>query len=466
MKQKIIHHPLRDIILNCDETKLQTDSDNELLKSYTEIHDLIYALLQLKSKLNYEFSVHEDHIADADKRFNPLAKRITEFFAEAKYLTSSKAAKEAIVEIQQRKAEFQVELNDYHFTIVENQIETEGDAIEKDYELFAIEEKTLIDKFNAFRKFVSNDLHQQPSLFTIDPKSVEVDMMLLEPNYHLIQEFHGYYDTVVERYNTFLDRVEACYTEWGDSLFLISEYYNEDGMMDNSLSVYYAKNRHLLDEDRPKYFLSPNDKKIEDFRKTMGMLAHSDHNTIVLDISMNDVEAGVAAVAQELVLALQHFPKLMEKYIFSVETDFVDSDGTQVPVDDWKENREVMKWFVTLNSFPVMIFFLNDPETRSFCLFGDLVDKHDKNNSTENGIAFKSKEVNEICQRLFHSCYMFFMFCHKTGFDPSPYIEALMAEYDLPFTFAMVKEKYLEDVNKGIHFRAFSGRTDFPNKEQ
>ena len=45
------------------------------------------------------------------------------------------------------------------------------------------------------------------------------------------------------------------------------------------------------------------------------------------------------------------------------------------------------------------------------------------------------------------------MFCHNTGFDPEPYVEAVLADYDLPFTYQQVKEKFDADLKKGIEFR-------------
>jgi hypothetical protein len=45
------------------------------------------------------------------------------------------------------------------------------------------------------------------------------------------------------------------------------------------------------------------------------------------------------------------------------------------------------------------------------------------------------------------------VFCHNTGFEPRPYIEAILADFDFPLTYEQVKEKFDEDVPKGIYMR-------------
>jgi hypothetical protein len=45
------------------------------------------------------------------------------------------------------------------------------------------------------------------------------------------------------------------------------------------------------------------------------------------------------------------------------------------------------------------------------------------------------------------------MYCHATGFNPDKYIDALLADYDMPFTSADVRKKYDEDIERGIKFR-------------
>ena len=58
--------------------------------------------------------------------------------------------------------------------------------------------------------------------------------------------------------------------------------------------------------------------------------------------------------------------------------------------------------------------------------------------------------MQEVCNRLFSACIFFMIYCHNTGFNPQVYIEALLAELDLPVTFEMVQERFEEDLKNGI----------------
>ena len=51
---------------------------------------------------------------------------------------------------------------------------------------------------------------------------------------------------------------------------------------------------------------------------------------------------------------------------------------------------------------------------------------------------------------------MLLIYCHNTGFDPQLYIEGILAEFNLGFTYEQVKEEYQKKIDEGYDFRAFT----------
>jgi hypothetical protein len=68
-------------------------------------------------------------------------------------------------------------------------------------------------------------------------------------------------------------------------------------------------------------------------------------------------------------------------------------------------------------------------------------------------VEFTNEQMQLIADRLFHSAWSLLMYCHATGFNPDTYIDALLADYDMPFTVADVRKQYDEDLEKGMQFR-------------
>jgi hypothetical protein len=80
---------------------------------------------------------------------------------------------------------------------------------------------------------------------------------------------------------------------------------------------------------------------------------------------------------------------------------------------------------------------------------GDLV-AEGKCTPMGNRLKLEGAIALEIFNRLFNCCWFFHLFCHNTGYDPKTYIEALLAEFDSPVTYDMVRKKCEEDVALGI----------------
>ncbi len=454
MQEKIIPHPLRNIVLNYDESKPETDYEKSLLQAYLKIHDDTLPVLQMHNKLKYEYMEHSDHIVAAEKQFEPIAKQLYDFFLEANAITKNRANKKSIEDIQERMSSFHEEfIVDFHENILTAQLVQESKTIEQAYDLFCTADEKLSADFEFYHDTTANDLYKNYDNYSLDLVAYDEDEQGLRGELDKMFHFNKFRNEVIDRYNNLMETINIAYTQWDETKRLISEFYDDSGMMESSISEHYAQHPDLKDDKRPNYIISPSNKLVSRFRNDMGLLAHSGHHTLNLQVPIQNALNGDVAQVQEHVLCLQHFPKLLEKFLFGFQIVFLNRDNIAMKDDEWKGVKEAMQWFVKLNEFPIMLFFLKDSDARAYCLFGDLIEQRDKEASDENMVAFGGEQVQILCDRLFQCCWMMLMFCHNTGFDPEPYIEAVLADYDLSFTYQQVKEKYEADVKAGIQFR-------------
>ena len=72
----------------------------------------------------------------------------------------------------------------------------------------------------------------------------------------------------------------------------------------------------------------------------------------------------------------------------------------------------------------------------------------------------EGETLEEMQNRLFNCCWFFLLYCHNSGFDPQPYIEALMGEFEAAFSYQDLLDKYQEDIKKGIQLRTVFEKDD------
>jgi hypothetical protein len=111
---------------------------------------------------------------------------------------------------------------------------------------------------------------------------------------------------------------------------------------------------------------------------------------------------------------------------------------------------------------PFILFFLNDRDARTYFLIGDLIAEGkmiaemETKNPKEHKIGFDEEVSREIAGRMFNTCVFFLIYCHNTGFDPKPYVEGILADFNIELTYDQVYESYMEKINGGFHFRALA----------
>lgn len=214
-----------------------------------------------------------------------------------------------------------------------------------------------------------------------------------------------------------------------------------------------------MSKNQPLYLVPPDSDIVQNWKRNFQKLEQS-QDVLVFTVNPTIVDEGQVAWIQQMVLALQHHPHLIERMIFSVKFKFmlVDDVPVELTENEWKMKPEIYRWFYGMSTLPIMVYFINDQDARSYCLAGDIFASgnftyQQEANSKQLTIQFTMEQLQVIADRLFHSAWALLMYCHATGFNPDTYIDALLADYNMPFTAADVRRQYDEDIEKGMHFR-------------
>ena len=214
-----------------------------------------------------------------------------------------------------------------------------------------------------------------------------------------------------------------------------------------------------MSKKQPLYLVPPDSDIVQNWKRNFQKLEQS-QDVLVFTVNPTIVDEGQVAWIQQMVLALQHHPHLIERMIFSVKFKFmlVDDVPVELTENEWKMKPEIYRWFHGMSTLPIMVYFINDQDARSYCLAGDIFASgnftyQQEANSKQLTIQFTMEQLQVIADRLFHSAWALLMYCHATGFNPDVYIDALLADYNMPFTAADVRRQYDEDIEKGMHFR-------------
>lgn len=215
-------------------------------------------------------------------------------------------------------------------------------------------------------------------------------------------------------------------------------------------------------DEKPVYLAPATEPFVTAYDELFDRFSHENIHTLSMTVQTDLVYEGNIAMLQELVMALQHKPHLIEKLVFCLDIKFTAIEDSNIFIPDiyWKRDAGYYRWFHKLSASPVMLFFINDEDARFYLLAGDmLADNLLDIQMDERGQGMACLEGDELAQvvhRLFDSCWMMLMYCHGSGFNPEPYVQSLLADLGLPVTFEQVYKRYVSDVATGIQFRAIS----------
>jgi hypothetical protein len=61
-----------------------------------------------------------------------------------------------------------------------------------------------------------------------------------------------------------------------------------------------------------------------------------------------------------------------------------------------------------------------------------------------------------LANRIFNACWFMLIFCHGSEFNPKPFIETMIANYEFDINYDDIYKAYKTDVEKGIQLQARS----------
>ncbi|MEK6615430.1 MAG: hypothetical protein AABZ32_04865, partial [Bacteroidota bacterium] len=126
--------------------------------------------------------------------------------------------------------------------------------------------------------------------------------------------------------------------------------------------------------DNPIYFMEQGNPAIAQWKQAFEMFSRKDAHTFTLIVPPDVVEEGKnVRMIQEMIVALQHYPHLIDKFIFAVELKFQQIADSELyyQKDDWKTDSKYYRWFCKMGTFPLVLFFLDDKDARLYTLAGD-----------------------------------------------------------------------------------------------
>lgn len=217
----------------------------------------------------------------------------------------------------------------------------------------------------------------------------------------------------------------------------------------------------MNNQNSPIYIIPQDHPAIQTYQAVFEQLAMQHTNTLSMTVHEDTVKGGDVAMIQELLLALQHYPHLIEKMILAIDLHFTEIEDSDVylPTSYWKSEAIYHQWFHKMLNLPIVIFFLHDEDARFYCLAGDFlaakavqIGEMDRGGRSE--ITFTQEQATILSNRLYNACWLMLLYCHASGFNPQSYIEAMIASFDFRFTYQDVYEKYKKDVEAGIELMA------------
>lgn len=195
------------------------------------------------------------------------------------------------------------------------------------------------------------------------------------------------------------------------------------------------------------YLLEPTDPAIEKNSDLFLHLHREDAPTLDIDVPVSDVEAGNVAGIQHLLMAMQHYPQLIGKMLFSFNFRFTEVLNSQlyIPEMHWKTDPMYYKWFQKLIAIPFILFFIADEDARFYALAADILEEGEVDVVTDSRdgrvcITCTIEQTRLIEERLFNACCSLVLYCSGSGFNPKIYIEGVMALLNASFTYNDVEE--------------------------
>lgn len=450
MAQRLIEHPLRTLNLVFSDQLTETSADTVMLDRYLELHDSFLALRKQYAKLRFEYLELSDTMQDVVNAFNAREAEMNALLDEGEVLLTKVKRADAINDLLERMANQNPDIQSFHNDKL-LPLASAIEALNVPWIAFNTVDESFEDLFIAYEKEVEGPFYKEAETRAIDFNTYFDDMEDLKGHLDKQDQMHDV-DDIITAYDGLVSQVNALYARWAAAQENIYKFFAEDDMLDRSLSEACAKNELPIAE-QPIYLVAPNDKLITQFAATYGLLADKTNNTLVINIPPEVVVQMQNAMVQEIIIALQHFPRLMEKMLFSIDFRFTNEFGGEMEEADWKGMEPPVRWINGFSTLPATYFFLADHDVRSYFLMGDLVFDGKVKVEEDNCAKVEGEALDILGNRVFNTCWFFMLYCHNTGIDPTPHIQRMLDEMNLPITMESIREEYEDSIAKGIQLQ-------------
>ena len=451
MKEVTMETPLRTIVLQYDESKPETAYEKELIEMYVAIHHTYFNMVKDVPKLKYEYTELKYQIEQATKGFQPLKQQIETLHKKASAALNNPANDNWDLEVMEELTLIHTAIDEYHNEIVTPIFDEHNRLIDVVQKMDDADEEFIETDWSDYRDF-TNELYSNYDNYSLDLVSFDNDDDTMREKFSNFSTFSS--DTEIDNalFDAYHELVKNAYDEFNVIKEMVANKHNNTGLMDKEISDSCA-NGELAEDLMPKYLIPAGDKKIEDFKISYSLLASNDNHTLNMAISQDLIADNNIGTITDLILCFQHYPKLIQKMIFAIDFKFENEYGNEIAAEDWKGVNEYVQYISLLQTLPFSIFFFQDQDVRAYIFLGDMLLNGRAKPLPDGTINFDAETMNELCNRMFHFCWSFMMYCYNTGFDPKDYVSAILADFDLPVTYEHVKEKFDADIKTGVQIR-------------
>ena len=179
------------------------------------------------------------------------------------------------------------------------------------------------------------------------------------------------------------------------------------------------------------------------------LLANTPDQKFELVLCADKIYAGDVSTVEDALKILFTTPGIFEKMLFRIGLNFtnIEHSNTFIPEFYWKSDIAYFRWFHQLSRIPAILFFLNNPETRFYVLTGEmLADKSLEVYSTNDLVAgwdnLEADQRNEILNLVIENAISLIKFGERFCFKAEKYVDRLIEELNLPFTYEEIYQKY------------------------
>ncbi len=452
-----IAHPLREITLEYDRSKPETECEKELIAMHLRKHDYVFEIVKEQQRIAYNKLELVDILEVEMKRFTKTEADIDALFNEVKFYFSATGNEDLMHETIEKIQAIGVRINEEHINIIapiQVQFSDLGTIIN------AVHEKLEAGDGVDFYEYSAKNIEVSQNWETVSLDIIKIDdeMEAIKEKWRNAYKELEKKDDLFIRYASYNERLSITYEKLAESTNMLIDYLDKDRLFDCSISESFA-NGTGDESKRPIYFLQPGERKVKLLKQSLGMGIVNGIKVLRFDTTVENVRNTEPGGISELLIVLQHYPKLLEYLIFSCRVDIKTEYGAILDDLQWKGDPIAMEWYSKLRNFPASLFFFEDNEARAYILMGDIKFEDKEIAEKGDGVALSGDKLEEVCNRLYNICYFFFVFCHNTGFDPSNHIDDLLTHIGLPVTMEFVKKGFEEDLKKGIKLSIDSQET-------